>query len=140
MPHASLHVLPGLRRESSFPAALPGRYFIALLAVASAAAIRGALDPLLDTEAPMLVFVAPTVMSAVFLGTGAGIFATLLSTAVGTYFFIEPKDALWALAMPDRVRLALFLAENLVIVALIGAWRAKRVRPPAEPTTQLLNT
>jgi PAS domain S-box-containing protein len=111
-----------------------------VLAVASAAGVRAALDPVLHTEMPMLVFVAPAVMCAVFLGTGAGVFATMLSVLVGTYFFIEPVSAFGAVELSDRVRIAVFLAQNLIIVGLIGAWRARRAKPRVEPSTQLLTT
>jgi signal transduction histidine kinase len=69
----------------------PARYAVAILLVASAAALRHLVDPLSTTEAPLMLFMLPVTGAAWFGGAGPGILATALSVLVAVYRFMEPS-------------------------------------------------
>jgi two-component system sensor histidine kinase KdpD len=64
---------------------------MAIVAVAAAALIRAALDPLLHTSAPLLVFVLAVLGVALYGGFRAGIAATILALLTSDFFFMEPR-------------------------------------------------
>ncbi|HTE39199.1 MAG TPA: ATP-binding protein [Steroidobacteraceae bacterium] len=74
------------------------RYFAALVCVASCAAIRYALIPVLGDQAPLMPFVLVVLVSVILGGLGPGLFATLLSCVVEIVVLIPwPHGAdLWA--------------------------------------------
>jgi PAS domain S-box-containing protein len=106
------------------PAAV--QYAVAAGSVAAAVAIRAALHPVLGFDAPLLVFLFPTVMLALLFGAGAALFAMTLSAFVGSYLFIEPGGTVWLERSADQVRLVVFVIENIAIVALVSARRVRR--------------
>lgn len=65
------------------------RYAFAPFAVAVTAALRMQLEPLLGDSAPLLAFMLPVGVVAVYCGMGPGILATLLSALVGVFLFID---------------------------------------------------
>jgi two-component system sensor kinase FixL len=58
---------------------------LAVAAIAAAAALRWALDPLLGQEATFIFFVPAVVLAAALAGLWPGLLATILGTAAGLY-------------------------------------------------------
>ncbi len=143
IPAAPAHPHPD---SASARAGLPRRpallhYVVAALTVAAAAAVRAALTPMLGGDAPLIIFIVPTVVAAVMHGPGPALLATGLSSTVGTYLFIETDGWLWPAGSSDQVRLVIFLLENLAIVGLVSALHAvharKRAIAPGDATRML---
>ena len=96
------------------------RYLVAAAAVMGAALARVAVDPLLGRDAPMLIFVLGVSIASVIGGLQSGVLATLLSVPVALWLFIEPRYELLPTRSEDWVRLAVFLAEGLLIAFASG--------------------
>ncbi len=110
-------------------------YLMAILAVAAAALIRAALDPLLHTSAPLLVFVLSALGAALYGGFRAGIAATGLALLTVNFFFMEPRFDLTRNSGSDWASLALFAAVGIAASSLVERLhRANRaaMRKPAE--------
>lgn len=69
------------------------RYFIALLSVAVAFGLRFLLEPLLEYQAPFLLFVPAVLVSSVLGGLGPGLMATVVSLLLALTF-LSPSLAL----------------------------------------------
>ena len=69
------------------------RYGAAALAVAAAAAVRLALEPVLGLYSPYLPFALAVIVASRFGGRGPGLAATALSLVAVAYFFLEPRYA-----------------------------------------------
>jgi PAS domain S-box-containing protein len=110
------------------------RYGFAVITVALAFLLRGALDPVLDERAPFFLFVLPVLLTATMAGTGPGLLATLLSVAAGTFAFIPPASASAVPNTADLALIALFAANAGAIVWL--ADRLTRMRQWARHGTQ----
>lgn len=98
-------------------------YLVALAAVALSALLRLLLDPILNTESPMLAFVFGVAVASLYGGLWPGLFATLLSIIAGDYLFIEPRMTLGVWSLLDATRVALFTFEGVVIAYLSGQRR-----------------
>jgi PAS domain S-box-containing protein len=83
--------------------------------------MRQALTPLLGSEGPMLLFILPVLISAVFGGLGPGLLATVLSTLLGSYFFIPPVGSLIPNTFASCLLLGIFLLEGGIISGLSAA-------------------
>ena len=90
-------------------------YLLAALAVGLAAALRSALDPVLGAEAPVLIFVLPVFVAAVYRGLGPGLFATALGVIAADLLFLEPRGSFHPLGATDAVRVLLFVAQAIAI-------------------------
>lgn len=87
---------------------------IAILAIVVATGIKLLLPPMLQNEAPFLLFFAAVMVSALYGGLSAGILAAVLAAGVSHFFFLPPVDSL--LGSPESlVLLALFLLEGSLI-------------------------
>ena len=96
-------------------------YGIALLSVAIAMLLMLLLNPWVAmAQSPFLMFFGAVMVSAWYRGMGAGIFATLLSALLSTYFFVYPIYSL-VVDRSDSVRLCLFVLEGILISALCEA-------------------
>jgi two-component system, sensor histidine kinase PdtaS len=98
------------------------RYVLATAVVALAMLGQWALALTLNGH-PFLMAFPPVILSAVLLGRGTGVFATLLSAFAVVVLFIEP----WGLALPneaDVLAVFVFLTLSLALVPLLGAVRA----------------
>ena len=118
-PHARVADLiqpPGAARE----------YAVALACIAVVTGIRMLLDSTLAGVSPLLIFVLPTVVMAMRQAPLPALFAAVVSATISVRLFIQPADPIWWAHPAQQVRLAVFAAENLAIVAL--AWRLQRCR------------
>jgi len=102
------------------------RIAVALLAVLAALGFRLALTPLLGTASPFLMFVPAVMLAAWFGGLWPGLFAAILSSALGTHYLLAqvPRPGLeeW-----DRVVLFLVVCAIIVWVQVRVAAAAERV-------------
>src|SRR4028118_1712667 len=90
-------------------------YGVAVLATLAALLLRCLLAPLLGEDAPLLVFIMPVMVSAWYGGLKPGLFATVLSVLIGSYFFIPPFFSLNITAVGEVVRISIFLVEGALI-------------------------
>lgn len=93
------------------------------LAVAAAAAVRFALDPVLHDSAPLLIFVLAVFVSAARGGMKAGLYATVLSACLAFFLFFSPRHRWLPSAAADMVHLLLFGSAGFLI-----SWLLERLR------------
>jgi len=98
-------------------------YAVAVLAVALAFLLKALLDPVIQGDSPFLLLSAAVLVAAVFGGLGPGVFATLLGSLLGDFFFLPPVGTLVPPSAAHGLTTALFLAQGLAI-SVIGAWLA----------------
>jgi PAS domain S-box-containing protein len=91
------------------------RYAVAVIAVLAALGIRMALDPVLGSNAPYLVFVLAVVVAARFGGRKPGWLATALSTLAVAWFFLAPRGSFAVDTLPSATGLGLFLLVGVVV-------------------------
>jgi len=96
-------------------------YALAVLVCLITTLLRQALTSLLGSEGPMLLFILPVLISAVFGGLGPGLLATVLSTLLGSYFFIPPVGSLIPNTFASCLLLGIFLLEGGIISGLSAA-------------------
>ncbi|MBW4487882.1 MAG: PAS domain S-box protein [Trichocoleus desertorum ATA4-8-CV12] len=102
-------------------------YSVAVLATLLTLLLRFLLVPLLNDNAPLLIFILPVMFSAWYGGLRAGFLATSLCTLVGTYFFVQPHFSFPALDVANSTRVAIFVFEGITISYLNeGLRQAKR--------------
>lgn len=104
------------------------RYGVTMVAVGLVVCARWLLQPILEDNAPLLLFTLAVIVSAWYGGLGPGLAATFISAATGTYFFIEPYHSFYILHSPDRVRVILFLLIGASSSLLSQALHAARRR------------
>src|SRR5262245_56116602 len=80
-------------------------YGVGVLATVAVVGLRGALQPWLGAEAPLVPFVLAVTVSAWIGGLGPGLLATVGSAAAGTYFFFEPRHTLVIKSSADRLHI-----------------------------------
>jgi len=103
-------------------------YAIALFNVGIALLLMLLLNPLLSMrESPFLLFFGAVMVSAWCGGFGPGIFVTLLSGLISTYFFLPPVYS-QALNWASSIRLGLFLLEGVLISILCGTLVTAKLR------------
>ncbi len=106
----------------------PQRYGVALACSLAFTALRLALEPLLQGEAPLIALLAAPLLASWFGGWGPGVFATLLSALLGEMLFVPPDLSLMPSNSSEWVRLALFMGYGLLFSALNeGRLRSLRV-------------
>ena len=93
-------------------------YFAAALLVVIASVLRGILHPLLEWNAPLLLYTLPVILSAFYLGFRPALMSTGLGAALGTMLFIENPWPLAAMGSENYVRLGMFFAIGLTISLL----------------------
>lgn len=106
-------------------------YGVAVLASLLALLFRLLLEPILHGEAPLLVFILPVMVSAWYGGFKPGILATILSTLVGTYFFVPPLFSFGPIGLADAIRCSIFLVEGILISVLNESLRRSKQRSEA---------
>ncbi len=107
---------PGLPRKKRWMV----RYGAATAAVAATALVKVLLDPFVQEGTSFLLLSAAVLVAAAFGGLGPGIFATLLATTVGDYFFVSPVGTFSPPDTEHGAQTGLFLAQGLAI-SFIGA-------------------
>ncbi len=96
---------------------------IAIGTVAMAAGAKTLLNPMLDGQAPFLLFFTPIFVSAFYGGYGAGVMATILSTVV--VHVVNPMDLQWyAIAFMSL----LFIAEGIGVTVLVRRQQQSEAR------------
>lgn len=104
------------------------RYGCALLSVALAVVIRSLLEPVIEGQAPFLLFTLAVMTSAWFGGLGAGLLATGLGAFLGAYFFTEAGAPRTVSDTSDRVVLLLFMSIGVMISLFSQALHSSRER------------
>ncbi|MGJ7485679.1 sensor histidine kinase [Variovorax sp. LT2P21] len=112
--------------EPPTASAQPLDYVIAFAAVMAALGLRYLLNPLLGQQGPYLILSLAIVVAAFYGGFGPALFATVLSTSIGTYLFIGGGS--WqAFFQPQNIsRTVLFLVIGLSIGVIGGRLRTSR--------------
>ena len=131
---SGLALLP--RREQPHPAIY--RYFVAVVAVIAATALRLAFLSSLTTQSPFLTFYPAVVLAALYGGLRAGLLTTVLSVLVVDYFWLEPAG-MFSIGQPsDWVTAAVFSASCILIAIVTEALHSARTRASAAETEALL--
>ena len=112
------------------------RYVSAVLAVALAAAIRVALNPLLETRGPFVLMFLAVAVAGWYGGLGPGLLATILSAALALWLFLDPAYTLQTLPFSYVVFTALFIIGGTVISVLSESMH--RARNKAELSAEEL--
>jgi signal transduction histidine kinase len=120
-------------------------FLLAAIVVAVAFGIRLAAKPLLGNASPFLVFTPALMVAAFYGGPVAGALATLLSTLLGSHFFLrtlgEPGVETW-----DRIALFLLVGASITSLSAVvrttrrrlaeSLWREQHARAQAEAANQ----
>src|SRR4051794_29987402 len=109
-----------------------GKYVIALLAVAAALAIRGAMDPWIGRGSATVTLYGAIALAVWFGGFKPGLLAAVIGYLGVNYFFIEPRGTLSLSNTPDFIRFGGFLLSTLLIIALGGAMHSARRRAESD--------
>src|SRR5215213_6466764 len=89
---------------------------VAVIAVLAAFALRWALRPVVgDTAAPLQMFFLAVFVSAWAGGLATGLLATFCSLVLSYAAFFEHPNGLLSLAVPDLIRMLVFLVIGIVI-------------------------
>lgn len=91
------------------------RYGIALSLIAIAAIVRILFLHDLGTSLPYTTLYPAVAIAAIFGGIGPGLFATLLSTLVASFFWIEPIGALSVANATDELGLLVFVLNSAIV-------------------------
>jgi PAS domain S-box-containing protein len=108
------------------------RYGGAVLAVALAAALRFALDPLLDDSAPHAAFFVAVLIAAWYGGIGPALTAIAASILAANYLFIDPRHSLLIDEFDQRISVGFFAAVSLTASALAVGRHRQTQRTVAE--------
>lgn len=98
-------------------------YGLAIALVIGATLLMLLLNPYAElTEASFLLFFGAVTVSAWHGGRGPGVVATVLSSLVANYFFIDPLFTL-DLTFAGSIRMLLFILQGGLISGLVGSLR-----------------
>jgi PAS domain S-box-containing protein len=105
------------------------RWVVALVAVAAAAGLRFALDPVLVSAHPFPLFLGAVIVAAWFGGALPAIAAALAGYVVADYFFIEPRGFFFSPRNAEALAgLGVYVVSSALIAGLGGAMHAARRR------------
>lgn len=90
-------------------------YLSAVLFVILTCILRGALQPLLGWNAPLILFTLPIIFSAFYLGFLPSLLATFLGAVVGVGLFVQPAGTLDLTNVAEVTRLAIFMGVGITI-------------------------
>jgi hypothetical protein len=93
-------------------------YGIAVVAVAAAWLGRWVLDPWLGDELSFSTFYLALIFSAWRSGLGPGLLSLALGAVLGDYFLAEPRHALGAATLADRLDLLRFVVVGSCVSAI----------------------
>lgn len=111
------------------------RYLAVLGLVAGAFALRLALDPLLGDRSPFLLFTLAVLLSGGLYGVRPGLFATIVSAGVGTWFFLLPRGAFGPLTGDEWANLGAFVLTSVAMLAFahqLTTWRRREAASKEE--------
>lgn len=106
-------------------------YGVAVLSSLLALLLRLLLAPILNENAPLLVFIMPVMLSAWYGGLKPGLLATAISAVIGSYFFVQPAFSLDITGAGNGVRIGIFLVEGVLISWLSETRRSAMQRSEA---------
>ncbi|MFB2835452.1 PAS domain S-box protein [Floridanema evergladense] len=96
------------------------RYGIAILTVVLVLGVKLLLEQFYDIKSPFLLFFTGVIISALFGGIRAGIFATILSAIISDYLFLSPSQLFFGeQSISQNIRLILFILEGVFISKII---------------------
>ena len=101
------------------PLQVRSRYVIAIVTVAIAGLLRGALDPWLGRGVPYVLYYPAVAIVAWNGGFGPGVLATVLADAAVAFHYLEPITSFAVANGADMLALAIF-SGNGVLMALFG--------------------
>lgn len=102
-------------------------YLLALGAVLAGLLLRYLLNPVLGQQGPYLILTLSIVLAAFYGGFGPALFATFLSTVIGTYLFVASGAGLERVMEPANIgRTVLFFVIGLSIAFIGGRLKASR--------------
>jgi PAS domain-containing protein len=101
------------------------RFGFALVSVVAAILLRQVLGAVLGFLHPYALFYPTIAMVAMLFGFWLGFFATVLSAASATYYFLPPSHSFVIYRRQEAVGLALFVALSVAISAL-GEFNRRR--------------
>lgn len=110
-------------------------YCVAVLSSLLALLLRFLLAPILNENAPLLVFIMPVMLSAWYGGLKPGLLATALSAMIGSYFFVQPFFSLDITGAGNVARIGIFLFEGVLISWLSETRRGAMQRSEAIATS-----
>jgi two-component system CheB/CheR fusion protein len=99
---------------------------LAIAATAVALAVRWALNAVLGSSAPLMLFVLAVQAAAYWGGLWPGLWATALSAVVGNWFFLEPIATTTHRYAADVVRIVCFLIVGCAVSVLCDRLRRAR--------------
>ncbi len=124
---------PGRRAERG--AGVPG-YGLAVLLVLLATGVRWLLDPFVGESVPYVTYFLASAVAIRFTGLGPSILAIVLGTLVATWLFVPPRGAV-PTDLAQLLSIGVFLAANLIVLALAQAMRRAKVQAEANARTAL---
>src|SRR6266851_9137845 len=104
------------------------RYAVSCLAVALATGLKLLLGSILEQDSPFLLYFAAVVASALYGGSGPGIFAAVISAGAAAYLFLPPFYSFTIANPAVRLRLGVFFVETIFISGVCGALRSAKRR------------
>ncbi len=99
------------------------RYGLGLLAVAMAAGIRMALEQVLGTERPYILFALAVMVAARYGGLGPGLVTTAASLLVAWVLLVQARPAVGAADVHEIAGVVIFVAVGIGISVLSGQLR-----------------
>ena len=109
------------------------RYLVALGAVLAAFALRVLLTPLTGTGAPFVLFFAAGPVTSLYVGTGPGLFALVISLPLAAYMFVVRAGY----PVPQALFQALLYAVDGLIVVYITHLTTQRRRTLDQANAEL---
>jgi PAS domain-containing protein len=94
-------------------------YAFAFLCAAVATALGVAIDPHM-VGVPFVTFIPAVIITTLISGFGAGLFCTVVSTALASFFVLPPS---WSFNVEDVMEISVFILEALFYVIVITGMR-----------------
>ena len=95
------------------------RYGVAVIGVALATIIRLLLDPALGDRLPFTTYFITTILIAIYVGFGPGLFSAALGALVGSYLFMSPRYSLLVSGSLGILQLSAYGVLTAVLSVLI---------------------
>ncbi|HYX65388.1 MAG TPA: DUF4118 domain-containing protein, partial [Burkholderiales bacterium] len=103
-------------------------YFVAVLAVAVALALRASLAPWLGERVPYITLFGAVIVAAWLGGVGPALLAAVLGWLGADMLFIPPLGKVVYRGIPQLVEVAAYLLSAVLIAALAEVMRRTRVK------------
>lgn len=106
----------------------PLRYGYILGVVLVVFSARLALDPILGDRSPLILFTIAVAVAAAGYGTGGGILALVFGSALGVWFFVEPRGSMAVFSVDEAVNLVAFYTANAAVLVVTHRLRSATSR------------